>query len=124
MPYIKANDGRRASLRIGDVAKNAGELNYQIFYYTKHLPDFHHSIDYKSAIKIFVDNFLCADGKPNYQKWNDMTGALIRCSIEIYRRLPNYVWEVASYLPDLMRSYDKQIADYEDEKIISNGDVE
>ena len=36
MPYISAKDDRREKLRNREPALNAGELNYQIFYYIKH----------------------------------------------------------------------------------------
>ena len=58
--------------------------------------------------------------KPNYQRYNDMTGCLIRCHREIERRLN----EDACFLFDIMNSYDDEIAKYEDTKIESNGDVE
>jgi len=70
-------------------------------------------------IEDFVDQFLGA--KPNYQRYNDMTGCLIRCYKEIERRLNiNYKAEFEC----LMESYDDEIAKYEDKKIIENGDVE
>jgi hypothetical protein len=117
MPYIKADDGRRQALREGDTALVAGELNYQIFYYVKHndvKPETFH-ID---IIKGFVDHFLGV--KPNYQAYNDMTGALIRCYSEVQRRLNID----ADYLLDLCASYNDIINAYEDVKIGENGDVE
>ena len=116
MPYIIANDGRREALRSGDTALTAGELNYQIFFYVKHnspLSDFK-----KDVIKGFVAQFL--GEKPNYQKYNDMTGALVRCYAEIKRRLNID----AEYLIDLLASYNEEIDKYEDIKIQENGDVE
>ena len=127
MPYIKANDGRREALRKGEPALSAGELNYQIFYYVKHLdnkePLFFNdeaNIDIiKETVKKFVDHFL---GKqPNYQRYNDMTGCLIRCYKEIKRRLNIYLKDM---FITIMERYDDEIAKYEDTKIISNGDVE
>lgn len=113
MPYIKSNDGRRKKLRQYDNALNAGELNYQIFYYWKHAS---YGVS-KTTIELFVRNFL---GKtPNYQKYNDMTGCLVRCAKEIQRRLK----QDASLLIEIMESYDKEIDKYEDEKIKQNGDV-
>ena len=118
MPYISANDDRREKLRNGEPALLAGELNYQIFYYVKH----HNcSLDIdraKREIDRFVIKFL--GEKPNYQRYNDMTGALIRCYVEIKRRLN----VDADILLEIAGSYDDEIAKYEDEKIISNGDVE
>lgn len=113
MPYISAKDDRREKLRNGEPALIAGELNYQIFYYVK-------NEDYPaySVIKAFVDNFL--GEKPNYQKYNDMTGCLIRCHKEIKRRL-NYN---VGLILNIMASYDDEIAKYEDTKIKQNGDVE
>jgi len=118
MPYIKADDGRRQILRNGEAALTAGELNYQIFYYIKH--------NYKkleitlsaSVINSLVKHFL--GEKPNYQKYNDMTGALIRCYQEVKRRLNID----ADILIDICASYDEEIANYEDLKIKENGDVE
>lgn len=116
MPYIKKGDGRREALRKGEPAKTAGELNYQIFYYAKH-NDLDYSWNYDD-ITTFVNNFL--GDKPNYQRFNDMTGCLIRCKKEIERRLKTN----ANILISVMETYDGIIADYEDEKIEENGDVE
>jgi len=113
MPYINAKDDRREKLRNGEPALTAGELNYQIFYYVKHSTVYNNE-----PIKKFVKRFL--GNKPNYQKYNDMTGCLIRCYREIKRRMRILVQE----LIDIMCSYDDEIARYEDTKIISNGDVE
>jgi hypothetical protein len=128
MPYIKADDGRRNSLKIGDVAKNAGELNYQMFYYIKHNYCEQLSVNgsvgkkiIEDNIKLIVDNFLVFEGKTNYQRWNDMTGAMIRCYKEIKRRLGI---DVKDLFIEIMESYDHTVDVYEDEKIISNGDVE
>ena len=120
MPYIKKGDGRREKLRNGEPALIAGELNYQIFYYIKH-----YCIDspckfgtHKTQIEKYVKQFL--GEKPNYQRYNDMTGVLIRCARELKRRLDFN----ASILIDVLDSYDDEIAKYEDIKIVSNGDVE
>ena len=113
MPYIKSGDGRREALQKGEPALTAGELNYQIFYYVKHCQkDFNENV-----IKKLVDQFLGV--APNYQRYNDMTGALIRCKKEIKRRL-NLVSNL-NLIDDL---YDDEIARYEDLKIIENKDVE
>ena len=69
-------------------------------------------------IKAYVYNFL--GEKPNYQRYNDMTGCLIRCARELNRRLKIN----ANILMKVMFSYDDEIAKYEDKKIIENGDVE
>jgi len=117
MPYIKKSDGRREKLRNGESAFTAGELNYQIFYFVKYNPKL--EIYHSDRIKIFVNNFL---GKnPNYQRYNDMTGCLIRCAKEIKRRLNRNVGKI---LIGIMASYDEEIDKYENTKIISNGDVE
>ena len=119
MPYIKADDGRREALRMGDPAQNAGELNYQMFYIVKH---FHNQLSEKAIkymIGTFVKDFLGAT--PNYQKYNDMTGALIRCYKELNRRLNI---NVGLMFLEIMESYDQEIDKYEDTKIISNRDVE
>ncbi len=117
MPYISKNDDRREKLRNGEPALIAGELNYQIFYYIKNKDVIDRNVNYRN-IKKFVDQFL--GEKPNYQRYNDMTGALVRCFIEIQRRLDIK----AEVLADVMLSYDDEIAKYEDIKIKSNGDVE
>lgn len=131
MPYIKRfnkDNGYniRKGLQKGERALSAGELNYQIFYYVKHnyikpyilnLKDRLTHRDYRNQIKKFVDNFL--GEKPNYQKYNDMTGALLRCFKEINRRLRYNCIAIT----EIMHSYDKEIADYEDLKISENGDV-
>jgi hypothetical protein len=124
MPYISAKDDRREKLRNGEPALLAGELNYQIFYYVKHcyigrrVEEILSIPSMTSKIKEFVKQFL--GEKPNYQRYNDMTGALIRCYVEIKRRLS----VDADILLEIAGSYDDEIAKYEDEKIISNGDVE
>lgn len=116
MPYISRNDDRRRRLRNGEPASTAGELNYQIFYHTKcyGAESRHLFKKFGSLVKQFLGN------TPNYQRYNDMTGALIRCQKEIKRRLKIDVPD----LLEIMESYDDEIAKYEDEKIISNGDVE
>lgn len=116
MPYIKSDDGRRKKLQNGDIALNAGELNYQIFYYYKYRCRIAAAID-KAIVSEFVDQFL--GKKPNYQKYNDMTGCLVRCGMEVVRRLGRD----ACVLLEIMNSYDDEIAKYEDVKIIENGDV-
>ena len=124
MPYISRNDDRREKLRKGEPALIAGELNYQIFYYIKHIDK---TADINSEwcredIKQFVDNFL--GEKPNYQRYNDMTGCLIRCMREIKRRTRISPVEIENILLNLMDSYDDEIARYEDKKCSENGDVE
>jgi hypothetical protein len=117
MPYIKSGDGRREILQRGEQALSAGELNYQIFYYIKHL-----SGKYDKTIEIIVKDFVkqFLGENPNYQKYNDMTGALIRCCIELERRLKIN----ADILIDIAASYNDEIAKYEDLKCFQNGDVE
>lgn len=121
MPYIKSDNDRREKLRDGAPALTAGELNYQIFRYVKHnvtKEQFGFNQKQSNIIKYFVDQFL---GKnPNYQKYNDMTGALIRCMKEIKRRL-NIDARMLKYIMNL---YDDEIAKYEDLKCSQNGDVE
>jgi hypothetical protein len=121
MPYIKSGDGRREALQKGDPALNAGELNYQMFYYVKHY--YEHVVDpyyqFLKDINKCVKKFL--GDKPNYQRYNDMTGAIIRCYKEVYRRLHLNLRE--EFL-EVLNSYDDEIAKYEDTKIVENGDVE
>jgi hypothetical protein len=112
MPYIKADDGRRKALRNGEPALTAGELNYQIFWHVKHKDCS------ENLIRCFVEQFL--GEKRNYQKYNDMTGALVRCYREIERRLKLN----CGFLLEIVDSYDDEIAKYEDKKIEENGDVE
>jgi len=119
MPYISSQDNRREKLRNGEPALTAGELNYQIFYYVKHqAKDSLLSERVYYVILGFVKQFL--GDKPNYQRYNDMTGALIRCYVEIKRRLDIEV----DILLKIIESYDDEIARYEDKKILENGDVE
>ena len=132
MPYISAKDDRREALRNGKPALTAGELNYQIFYYMKHrmfeselitkrlLPTQRVDLIF-NRIKIFVENFL--GEKPNYQRWNDMTGCLLRCYRELRRRLDISDVDTIALIY-VLDCYDDEIAKYEDTKIISNGDVE
>lgn len=79
MPYIKRE--RRAVLydRYED-PENAGELNYEF-----------------TRIALEYLGF-----QPNYQRFNDVIGALEGAKLELYRRM---------------------VAPYEDEKIKENGDV-
>jgi len=117
MPYIKRDDGRREALQAGVPAQSAGELNYQIFYYIKHTQNKRSDNIRKLDVRRFVGNFLMPT--PNYQKYNDMTGALIRCQKELKRRL-----KIDFDLENIMESYDRVIDVYEDTKIVENGDVE
>jgi hypothetical protein len=117
MPYINSKDGRREALAEGDTARTAGELNFQLFHYIKYSKTYNYPI-MRDYIKEKVDNFL--GESPNYQRWNDMTGCLIRCKKEIHRRLGVDVY----WMNDLMESYDQTINEYEDLKISENGDVE
>ena len=117
MPYISKNDDRREKLRNGEPALTAGELNYQIFYYVKHNKELTEGIC-KDRIRKYVDQFL--GEKPNYQRYNDMTGALVRCNRELGRRLDKW----SGWLRIVMDSYDDEIAKYEDIKIKENSDVE
>ena len=123
MPYIKKNNDRRTRLRKGEPAQNAGELNYQIFYYVKHQLENKDKID-SLIIQDDVDQFL--GSKPNYQRYNDMTGCLVRCFLEIQRRLGIWtnIFFRDSILGKILYSYNDEIAKYEDKKIIENGDVE
>lgn len=119
MPYIKSTDDRREKLRNGEPALNAGELNYQLFYYVKH--NVKEEDLYTEQINIiikYIRQFL--GEKPNYQRYNDMTGAIIRCQKEIHRRLDMYIDDLIIILD----SYDDEIAKYEDLKIQENGDCE
>jgi len=125
MPYISSSDGRREALRRGESALTAGELNYQIFYTVKHYYPLDEAKNWmegymyiEETIKKFVTQFL--GNKPNYQRYNDMTGALVRCYAEIKRRSNIEV----DILLNILTSYNKEIDKYEDTKIISNGDVE
>jgi len=119
MPYIKKDERRDALIIKGAIAQNAGELNYQMFYVVKH---FYHQLTDKTIkymVKVLVADFL--GNTPNYQKYNDMTGALIRCYKELNRRLNI---DVEDMFLSIMESYDEEINAYEDTKIISNGDVD
>ena len=113
MPYIKSDNDRRQKLRKGEPALTAGELNYQIFYHIKH-----YGYD-KYGLITCIRRFL--GKKPNYQRYNDMTGCLIRCYKEIKRRLKI---NLKKQFIKVMERYDDEIAKYEDEKITENGDVE
>jgi len=119
MPYINSKDNRREALRNGERALNAGELNFQIFYHVKHMDwETLGEREAENIIKKFVKQFL--GDKPNYQKYNDISGVMIRCYKEIARRLGiKYV-----VLYDILFSYDEEINDYENLKIIENSDVE
>lgn len=128
MPYISREDDRRERLRNGEPALIAGELNYQIFHYFKNrFKGFNFEEKY---VKKFVQDFL--GDNPNYQKYNDMTGALTRCSKEIRRRFFKIgekqiiakIEKIEEILKKILNNYDDEIAKYEDTKIEQNGDVE
>lgn len=76
MPYIERAEREKAWL----APRNAGELNY--------------------AITDLIQFYL--GSAPNYQRYNDVLGALEGAKLELYRR---------------------RIAPYEDTKIKQNGDV-
>ena len=78
MPYITGD--RRGWIDSGCLPETAGELNY--------------------ALTMIVKSYLRAS--PNYQRYNDVVGALECCKLEMVRRKLN---------------------DYENEKIKANGDV-
>jgi hypothetical protein len=78
MPYITGD--RRGWIDSGCLPETAGELNY--------------------ALTMIVKSYLGAS--PNYQRYNDVVGALECCKLEMVRRKLN---------------------DYENEKIKINGDV-
>ena len=118
MPYIESKTNRRALLMAEDPAESAGELNYQIFFYIKHFYKKDNPLELKSLIEAFVKQFL--GDKPSYQRYNDMSGALILCRKEIKRRLDLDI----SFLLDIINSYDEEIANYETLKCEINGDVE
>lgn len=120
MPYIKSDDGRREALQAGDTARTAGELNYQLFHAIKYHSCKKPCAELKKELEVFVSQFL--GSKPNYQKYNDMTGALCRCAIEVERRIPTSYLEVEC-LVEILESYNDEIAAYEDLKIEENGDV-
>jgi len=125
MPYIKNENHRREALQIGEPALTAGELNYQIFYYVKHNWIESNDKELEEIIEKYTNQFL--GDKPNYQRYNDMTGALIRCGKEIERRLDYDKYDVEglrTLLEYIMENYDDKIAEYEDKKILENGDVE
>lgn len=117
MPYIESKTDRRERLKNGEPALTAGELNYQIFYYIKHNLD---TWTYEKIIGL-INRFL---GKtPNYQKYNDITGVLIRCAREIERRI-DHTGYYEECFKEILSYYDKEIAKYEDLKCLENGDVE
>lgn len=119
MPYIESKSDRRIQLRDGAIAQTAGELNYQCFYYVKHNYNIDNLEELEVEIRRYVDKFLGSN--PNYQRYNDMTGALIRCAKEIRRRLKI---SIGTLFVKIMENYDKEINEYEDIKIHDNDDVE
>ena len=78
MPYITGD--RRSWIDSGCLPETAGELNY--------------------ALTMIVKSYL--EASPNYQRYNDVVGALECCKLEMVRRRLN---------------------SYEDSKIAQNGDV-
>lgn len=81
MPYIK-QELRSNTLE----ASTPGELNY---HFTRLIQD-------------YLDRDYFNQGPPNYQKFNDVIGALECCKLELYRRM---------------------VIPYEEKKIKENGDV-
>lgn len=120
MPYINSKDDRREKLVKGCKAKNAGELNFQMFSFIKHCPDSTLGQVIFDQIKKYTDSFLGVKSKRKYQNYNDLTGALHCCYNEILRRL-GFKLEI---LKDVLGSYDLEISAYENLKIKQNGDVE
>ena len=114
MPYIKERD--RRNIENGKIPNTAGELNFQIYDYVR-LCFACRIVPNKPVVKKFVDKFL--GDNPNYQKYNDITGCLIRCKKEIERRFGKEI----NFLEKIMESYDDEIDVYEDEKIKENGDI-
>ena len=112
MPYIKDENNRRSELRNGSIAKNAGELNFQIFTHVKY-----DKYSKEIAIK-YIKDFL--GDKPNYQKYNDMMGCIPLCCNEVERRLDKDIWDDFT---DFFEKCILEINAYEDEKISENGDV-
>lgn len=119
MPYIAGKE-RRAELRGGAIAQNAGELNYQI---SKRVisqsNERGHTI--LEDMAHYLEQYL---GKtPNYQKWNDIIGVLVCSSEELLRRELIEPRTYYDYNKLICQIYDNYIAPYEDSKIISNGDI-
>jgi hypothetical protein len=118
MPYIK-KDGRREALRRGaTIPATAGELNYLMFYLVKHYYETYDVTEWTINIKLILQEFL--GEHPTYQRYNDMTGAVIRC----YRELKRRHSILAGFLIEAMDEFDDEIASYEDAKCFENGDVE
>jgi uncharacterized protein DUF6899 len=69
MPYVKSE--KRGGLDAGDVAKEAGELNYVI---TKKIDDY---LNYKKR----------KDDRIGYSHLNEVIGVLECAKLELYRRL-------------------------------------
>lgn len=76
MPYIKQEQRSQGQIN------NAGQLNY--------------------AITLLIKHYVSSNGIVNYQKINDVLGALAGAKLEFYRRLAS---------------------NYEDQKRKENGDV-
>jgi len=111
MPYIKIQD--REEINGGRFPITAGELNYKIFSYYKACGDRYE----KTRILKYVSEFL--GETPNYQRYNDMVGCLTLCYKEIKRRTLTEV----PFLLEIIDMYDREIANYENIKIVENGDV-
>lgn len=116
MPYIKDENNRRQQLREGSCARNAGELNYQLASYYKECSNKNVEPDF-DVVDMFVKRFV--GDKPNYQKYNDLTGCLMCCFKEIKRRFEKEFGDLLI----ILESYDDEIASYENLKIEENGDI-
>lgn len=121
MPYIKNENNRRNELKRGETAKCAGELNYQLFSYLLDNMLYDNKLVYNFSnlrfLYVSMNNFL--GDNPNYQRYNDLYGAVICCYDEFKRR-----YKIKpKILIKTLKLFNKQLADYEDEKIKTNGDV-
>jgi len=121
MPYIKKDNGRREALQRQETALNAGELNYQIFHYIKHNYITSDKRIIFDKVITYVRNFLGTN--PNYQRYNDITGCLLRCGLELQRRYKEIPEEILFILIDILETFNDEINKYEDTKIETNGDV-
>lgn len=122
MPYIKQADRER--IRTTGEPTNAGELNYVItlkLIAWDRVQNFNLTEDLSDICKGYLVDL-------NYQKVNDVTGALMCAIAEFGRRRPDTGEMTRDWISNCIGNVIESIymniaAPYEDTKIAANGDV-
>lgn len=116
MPYVSQQQ-RRILADPEAVPQGAGELNYRIAVILRDNAE--RPWGYRRGlVQQEIDRFL-AHGR-SYQAFNDVIGVLKCAALELQRRGKKGAPLLIGILHDL---YESEVAPYEDEKILENGDV-